>query len=80
VILPIFHESFLLTPGFFPLKTKKYLRRHPADCRLEYIYFMKIGQPKLSERETQRSGLFVPPTTLALERFWDSTITVEIKN
>ena len=22
----------------------------------EYIYFMKIGQPKLSERETQRSG------------------------
>jgi hypothetical protein len=30
--LPIFHESFLLTPGFFPLKTKKYLRRHPVSC------------------------------------------------
>ena len=28
---PIFHESFLLTPGFFPLKTKKYLHRHPVD-------------------------------------------------
>ena len=29
--LPIFHESFLLIPGFFSLKTKKYLHRHPAD-------------------------------------------------
>jgi methylmalonyl-CoA epimerase len=25
---------------------------------------MKIGQPKLSERKSQRSGLFVPPTSL----------------
>jgi hypothetical protein len=33
--LPIFHVSFLLTPGFFPLKTKKYLHRHPADFSLE---------------------------------------------
>jgi hypothetical protein len=45
-----FHEGFLLTPRLFPLKAKKYLRRHPADCQLEYIYFMKMGQPKLSER------------------------------
>ena len=29
---------------------------------LEYTYFMKIGQPKLSERISQRSGLLVPPT------------------
>jgi hypothetical protein len=26
--LPIFREGFLLTPDFFPLKTKKYLHRH----------------------------------------------------
>jgi hypothetical protein len=31
---------------------------------LEYIYFMKIGQPKLSERKSQRSGLVVIPTTV----------------
>ncbi len=24
-------RMFLLTPGFFPVKTKKYLHRHPAD-------------------------------------------------
>ena len=48
LVLPIFHESFLLPPGFL-LKTKKYLHRHPVDCQLEYIYFMKIGQPKLSK-------------------------------
>lgn len=29
--LTIFHESFFVTRGFFPLKTKKYLHRHPAD-------------------------------------------------
>jgi hypothetical protein len=28
----------------------------------EYIYFIKIGQPKLSEKEGQRSGLLVTPT------------------
>jgi hypothetical protein len=39
--------------------TKKYLSYHPADCQLEYIYFMKIGQPELSERKSQRSGLVV---------------------
>jgi hypothetical protein len=27
--------------------------------RLEYIYFMKIGQPKLSETKNYRSGVFV---------------------
>ena len=48
--LPIFHKSFLLTLDFF-LKTKKYLRRHPVDSCLEYIYFMKIGQPKLTVLE-----------------------------
>jgi hypothetical protein len=41
------------------MKTKKYLHHHPADYSLEYIYFMKIGQPKLSERKSQGSGLFV---------------------
>jgi hypothetical protein len=29
LILPIFHESFLLTAGFFP-ETENYLRRHPV--------------------------------------------------
>jgi len=49
-MLPVFHEHFLQTPGFSSLKTKKYLRRDAVDSRLEYIYFMKIGQPKPSER------------------------------
>jgi hypothetical protein len=46
-----------------------------------HFYFGQLGHyhfgitPKLSERKGQRSGLFVPPTNLALERFWDSTIT-----
>ena len=31
------------------MKTKKYLHCHPADFRLEYTNFVKIGQPKLSE-------------------------------
>ena len=60
LILPIFYEGFLLTPGFL-LKTKKYLHRHPVDARLEYIYFMKIGQPNLSERTSQTSGLLATP-------------------
>ena len=50
LILLLFHKSFLLTPGVFPMKTKKYLHRHPVDSWLEYTYFMKIGQPKPSER------------------------------
>ena len=68
-------RSCVFITKLFSMKTKKYLDRYPADSWLEYIYFMKIGQPKLSERKGQRSGLFVPPTNLALERFWDSTIT-----
>lgn len=28
-------------------------------CWLKYTYFMKIGQPTLSEGKSQRSGLFV---------------------
>ncbi len=47
--LPIFYESLLLTSGFFP-ETKKDLHRHPVDSWLEYTNFMKIGQPKLSDR------------------------------
>ncbi len=35
-----------------------------TDCQLEYIYFMKNGQPKLSEIRGQRNGLFVPPMSL----------------
>jgi hypothetical protein len=31
LILPVFHDHFLLTTGFFSLKTKKYLHRHPVD-------------------------------------------------
>jgi hypothetical protein len=30
---------------------------------MEYTYLMRIGQPKLPERETQRSGLVVKPTS-----------------
>jgi hypothetical protein len=29
---------------------------------LEYTYFMKTGQPKLSVRKSQKSGFFVTPT------------------
>jgi hypothetical protein len=57
---------FAYISGKFPsdarllsLKTKKYLHRHPAHSRLEYIYFVKSGQPKLSEKKSQRSGLSV---------------------
>jgi hypothetical protein len=35
----------------------------PPPCGLEYTYFMKIGQPKLSERKRQKGGVFVPLTT-----------------
>jgi hypothetical protein len=35
---------------------------------------MKIGQPKLSERKSQRSGLFVPPICNG-EMIWESMIT-----
>ena len=48
--LPTFHGSFFLTPGFFP-KNKEISA--PLPCGLEYIYFMKIGQPKLSESKGQ---------------------------
>jgi hypothetical protein len=36
----------------------------PTDSWLKYIHFVKIGQPKLSERKNQRNGLFVLPTSL----------------
>jgi hypothetical protein len=49
-------DARLLSP-----KKKKYPHRHPAHSRLEYIYFMKSGQPKLSEKKSQRSGLRVTP-------------------
>jgi hypothetical protein len=32
-------------------RAKKYFRLHPVDCWLEYTYFMRIGQSKLSERK-----------------------------
>ena len=41
---------------------KKYLHRHPVDSWLEYTNFMRVGQSKLSERKSRRSGMFVPPT------------------
>jgi hypothetical protein len=47
----------------FPLKTKKYLHRFPVDSSLEYIYFMKIGQPKLSERKSQPFDSLACPST-----------------
>lgn len=37
---------------------KEYLHRHLADFLLEYIYFMKIDQPSLSEQKNQRGALF----------------------
>jgi len=36
---------------FGPNRAKKCFRLHPVDCWLEYTYFMRIGQPKLSERK-----------------------------
>ena len=36
---PIFHESFPLIPGFFPLKTKKYLHRHPVGLLIGIYLF-----------------------------------------
>jgi hypothetical protein len=34
---------------------------------LEYIDFMKIGQPNLSKRTGQRKGLFSTPTTVRFD-------------
>jgi hypothetical protein len=48
--------KLLRAPRLFSLKTKKYLRRHRVDSRLEYIYFMKMGQPKLSEGKSYIFG------------------------
>ena len=53
------------------MKAKKYLHRYPG---LEYIDFVKFGQPKLSEGEGERSGLFVIPTNLR------SKLTFEVHN
>jgi len=33
---------------------------------MEYTYFVKVGQPKLSERKSQTGGLVVTPTKLVL--------------
>jgi hypothetical protein len=41
-------------PGFFPESEEI---SAPPPFELEYIYFMKIGQPKLSERKGQRGEL-----------------------
>jgi hypothetical protein len=36
---------------------------------------MRVGQPKLSERKIQRSGLFVPPTNFCSGLFEEMIIT-----
>jgi hypothetical protein len=45
--LPLFHKRILLTPGFIS-ENEEISAPPPFD--LEYINFIKIGQPKLSER------------------------------
>jgi len=57
--LSIFHENLLLPSAFFPENEEI---SAPPPCAPEYIYFMKIGQPTLSERKIQRSGPFIAPT------------------
>ena len=52
LILPIFYKGFC-PQAFFP-KNKEISA--PPPCELEYIYFMKIGQPNLAERKSQRGG------------------------
>jgi hypothetical protein len=63
--LSIFYESLLLTPGFFP-ENEEISAPPPCDCQLEYIYFMKIGQPKVSERKNEKSGLVVTSQILRI--------------
>ncbi len=76
----LIHESFVLTPRFFPLKTKRCFYRHPVECRLEYTDFVKIGQPKLSERKSQRSWLFVSTSYSLLDNnFLSLGLLVESK-
>jgi hypothetical protein len=36
-------------------------RKEQPAIGVKPIYFMKIGQPKLSKRNGQKSGLFAPP-------------------
>jgi len=52
-------RMFPSDPGFFP-KRRNICTATLWIPDLEYIYFMKIGQPKLSETfgKSQRSGLF----------------------
>jgi hypothetical protein len=49
-----------------------------GDCWLEYTKFMKIGQPKLSERTGQRGGLFVTPATILKRSFRKLAMVVQI--
>jgi hypothetical protein len=70
--LPIFHESSLLTPGFFSASEE--ISAPPPDgssiddCRLEYTYFMKIGQPKLSEGKSEAPGFRFSASTALEEK------------
>jgi hypothetical protein len=72
LILPISHEHFLLIPGFFSLETKKCLHRHPVMG--VYIDFMKIGQPKLSER-IKEVGCLVRLQVHNSRMIWELMIT-----
>jgi hypothetical protein len=43
-----FSRKFLSGPSLF-IENEKTPGRHPLDCWLKYINFVKTGQPKLSE-------------------------------
>jgi hypothetical protein len=60
--ITIRYKLFYWFRHFFPAsRANPLFHRHPVESWLKYIYFMKIGQPKLLERNSQKSGLFVTP-------------------
>jgi hypothetical protein len=66
LIFPIFHESFLLTPGFFPFEKKKYLHRHHVIEA--YRFYANWSTETL--RNKKRSGVFVTPITPQLRHVY----------
>jgi len=59
-------------------QTKKYFRPCLAVSRSEYIHLLRIGHPKLSERKSQRSGMFV--ILRLLEYSESGPLTVTMRN
>jgi hypothetical protein len=60
----MFYESLLLTRGSFSRKRRNIYAATQRIVDWKYTNFMKIGQPKLSERVGQNGGLSVAPAKL----------------